>query len=265
MKAVFTVFLFVFFSFEGFTQVYEGSAKVSRWLKKERRIESSREDGGYLLFQGGLRKHNNSNRNDVFTGGYGNFNGVVGVNYGFRKQNTSFETGLGFVWQYHRGEHYLESIEKSFKTFGVYNAIFLPFVVKYDVPTGPSKKFRFGAMGSTNIFIHQIRNYKGSGRGKYVFDIYNPQDEPLHYNFDWIEPNIKVFLKVGIYAEVQVFKSSFLNFQVSKAISPWSYRTVSYDWEYGGESGTVVERIHIQGTMFELAYKLPLNIFSANK
>jgi len=265
-KLAFSGLLLFFFVFEGFGQHYfENEMLSTRSERREMRQKASVADGGYVLFQGGIRKHENARGKDVFTGGYGEYNGVVGVNYGYRLNNVSLETGLGFIWQYHRALHYIAPAEENMQTFGNYNSIFLPFVIKYDVPTGPSKKFRFGAMGSVNFLLHQTRQSTTHGRELYYFNYFNQRDKFLDYVYDWDSPMISGFFKAGLYAEFQIFKSSFLNLQFSRAISPWPLRTVTYEWQFKNDRGSFRDEFKIEGYMVEIAYKLPLNLLSVNK
>ncbi|WP_114748460.1 hypothetical protein [Pleomorphovibrio marinus] len=265
-KFVFWGLILMLFVMEGFGQrYYEPEVLSTRWERKKMRQEASVADGGYVLFQAGLRRHENAKGKDVFTGGYGEYNGVVGVNYGYRLNNASFETGLGFIWQYHSGTYFIAPAADYMQTFRNYNSVFLPLVLKYDVPTGPSKKFRFGAMGSLNLLLQQTRNTTSQGRGIYYFDYRSERDKFLDYKFNWDGPRVSGFFKAGVYAELQVFKSSFLNVQFSRAISAGPLRTVTYRWEYLNEKGVFNDDITIEGYMVEIAYKLPLNLFTETK
>jgi hypothetical protein len=87
----------------------------------------------------------------------------------------------------------------------------------------------------------------------------------LEYRFNWDSPRVSGFFKAGLFAEFQVFKSSFLNLQFSRAIAAGPIRTVTFNWEYNNDKGTFKDEIKIEGFMVEIAYKLPLNLFSANK
>ena len=266
LRIGFTGLIIMLFVLDGYGQrYYEKELLSTRLERKEMRQKASVADGGYVLFQGGLRRHENARGNDIFTGGYGEFNGVVGVNYGYRLKNASLETGLGFIWQDHSEIYFLETIGESLRTFGNYNSIFLPLVLKYDVPTGPSKKFRFGAMGSLNLLILQTRSWEQQGRGTHYFDYFNDRERYLQYKYYWDRPRISGFFKAGVYAEFQVFKSSFLNLQFSRAIAAGPLRNVTYEWEYQGQKGSFTDDLTIDGYMVEIAYKLPLNLFSATK
>jgi hypothetical protein len=266
LRVALTGMFLMVFVVDGFGQrYYEKELLSTRLERKEMRQKASVADGGYVLFQAGMRKHENSRGNDFVSGGYGEYNGVIGVNYGYRLNNASLETGLGFIWQYHSNSYFLEAAGESFWTYGNYNSIFLPLVLKYDVPTGPSKKFRFGAMGSLNFLLHQTRNRDQQGRGTYYFDYFNDRERYVQYKYYWDSPRISGFFKVGVYAEIQVFRSSFLNLQFSRAISAGPLRTVTYEWEYQGQKGSFTDEIEIHGYMLEIAYKLPLNLFSATR
>jgi len=251
---------------DGFGQrYYEKELLSTRLEKKELRQKSSVADGGYLLFQAGLRRHENAIGRDFFTGGYGDYNGVIGVNYGYRLNNVSLETGLGFIWHYHRGNYFIPPAADFMQTYGNYNSIFLPLVLKYDVPTGESKKFRFGAMGSVNFLLHQTRNSITEGRERYYFDYSNQQEKYLIHTYSSKSPKVSGFFKAGVYAEFQVFKSSFLNVQFSRAIPLGPVKSITYQWEYENDMGSFTDEIKIDGYMVEIAYKLPLNLFSATK
>ena len=242
---------------------YEEELLSTRLERKEMRQKASVADGGYMLIQGGLRKHENSRGNDIFTGGNGEFNGVVGVNYGYRINNSSLETGLGFIWHDHRGTYFFEEAGENFWTYGNYNSIFLPLVLKYDVPTGPYKKFRFGAMGSINILLYQTRTWDQQGRGIQYFDYFNDRDRFVEFKYYWDRSRISGFFKTGLYAEFQVFKSSFLNLQFSNVFAVSPLRTISYELDYQGQKGKFTDDLKIDGYVIEIAYKLPLNLFSA--
>lgn len=266
LKIAFTGLVFLGFVLDGFAQrYYEEELLSTRLERKESRQKASVADGGYVLFQGGLRKHENAEGNDIFYGGNGEFNGAVGVNYGYRLKNASLETGLGFIWHDHRGSYFLKEAGGNFRTYGNYNSIFLPLVLKYDVPTGPSKKFRFGAMGSLNILLYQTRIWGQLGKDIQYFDYFNDRDNYVEYKYYWDRPKISGFFKAGLYAEFQVFKSSFLNLQFSKAITLSPLRTITYEWEYQGQKGSFTDELKIDGYMFEIAYKLPLNLFSGTR
>lgn len=248
---------------QGFGQHYFSKELLStRSERKEMRQKASVADGAYLLFQGGLRKHENATSNDIFTGGYGEYNGVVGVNYGYMVNNASLETGLGFIWHYHSNLHYIEPASNNMQTYGNFNSIFLPIIVKYDVPTGPSKKFRFGVMGSINFLLHQTRKPIPQGREIYYFDYFNQRDNFVDYKYFIDGPSVSGFFKAGLYAEFQVFKSSFLNLQFSRAISASPGRTVQYQWEYKNVKGSFTDEFRIEGYMMEISYKFPLNLLT---
>lgn len=244
---------------------YEKEFLSTKLERKNLRQESSIADGGYLLFQGGLRKHPDSMTDDFITGGYGEYNGILGLNYGYRLSNASLETGLGFIWHYHRAAYFLAPAGENFFTYGNFNSILLPIVLKYDVPTGPSKKFRFGAIGSLNLLLLQTRNSEREGRGTYFFDYFDDRNRFVQYRYSWQSPRVSGFVKVGLYTEFQILGSSFLNLQFSRAIPAGSSRKVTYEWEFSGSKGTFTEDLKIGGYLLELAYKLPLNVLSTER
>ncbi len=265
-KLLFTGLMLLFFAPNSFGQYYyEQELLAAKLEKKEMRQKASVANGGYMLFQAGLRRHENAIGRDLFTSGYGDYNGIIGVNYGYRLNNASVETGLGFLWHYHRGEHFIPPATDFMQTYMKYNSIFLPLVLKYDVPTGESKKFRFGALGSINFLLLQTRNSITEGRERYYFDYRNQQEKFLIHSYFSESARVSGFFKAGVYAEFQIFKSSFLNIQFSRAIPLAPVKSTTYQWEYENASGSFLDEVRIDGYMVEVAYKLPFNLFSATK
>lgn len=264
---IFSISLFCINESLGQEKVKYFKSKNPIFTKVERktiRQELSVKDGPYLLFQGGLRQQKTSQSNDFFTGGYGEYNGIARGAYGYRINNTSFEVGIGFIWHGSKNFHDMNETGKQMATYSNFNSVFLPVGLKYDIPTGPKKKFRLGANASMNILLVQSRKPRPTNSGFYYFDIRKPNDV-VDYSYKIENKGVTGFLKIGFYTEFQIFKSSFLLFQVSKVISPSPQRTLSYKWKYEGQSGSFVDEVRIDGLLFELAYKLPLNIFHLEK
>lgn len=265
------IFIFVIFLFcikESLAQAkvkyFESkNSTLTKFERKTIRQELSVKDGPYLLFQGGLRKQKNAQTIDYFTGGYGEYNGIASGIYGYRMNNTSLEVGLGFVWHGNKNFHDMGETGKQMAAYSNFNSVFLPVGLKYDIPTGPKKKFRLGANASMNILLVQSRKPRPTNSGFYYFDIRKPNDI-VDYSYRIENKGVTGFLKMGFHTEFQIFKSSFLLFQVSKVISPSPQRTLSYKWKYEGQSGSFVDEVRIDGLLFELAYKLPLNILKSS-
>ncbi|MHA7130140.1 hypothetical protein [Algoriphagus namhaensis] len=236
---------------------------LTRSERKRLKQEASVADGGYILLQGGLRKHEGAQGNDYFTGGPGEYNGLVSGLYGYRMANLSLEAGLGFIWHDSRNNYPMPGTNRQIGAFANFNSIYLPIGLRYDVPTGARKKFRFGANASMNVLLHQTRNPRDTSSGYFYYQ-FRPVPDFAEYDYKIEKNGVTAFFKMGLHAEVQVFKTSFFVFQVSKVLSPSPHRTVYYDWEYSGQSGSFVDEVKIDGAAFEMAYKLPLNLFSWN-
>ncbi|MBN3582814.1 hypothetical protein JYB64_10500 [Algoriphagus aestuarii] len=236
--------------------------KLSSYEKRALRQSNSREDGPYLLFPVGLRKHNTTPGENLYLDIYGEMDGVVSGLYGFRKGNISWETGFGFIWHNSTIDHFLGNTGEKLQTYLNFNAGYIPLGFKYDVLLNDKKSIRVGAHASANIILFSTRK-PGPNR---TFHYSNSLGtENIYIDFQVDNKKLPAFFKVGLHSDIVVFKSSFLVIQGSYILTPTSFRTISYDWELGNESGSFQNEINIDGLMFEIAYKLPLNILKIEK
>lgn len=249
-----------------FAQVKDHAAYMANKLtpleKKDMRLKNSREDGPYLLFQFGIRKHNTTHGENIYFNIYGEMDGAVASTYGYRKNNLSIETGLGFIWHNSERVYLLGNPNDKLRTHLNFNSLYLPIGIRYDIPIKKDKGIRFGVHSSANIIVFSTEKpiygqnipFEKSFESKGVSFDYQIKNKP-----------IPSFFKIGIHTEFSIFKSSFLLIQGNYLISPYPYRIASYEWENQNQSGSFQDETKIDGWMFEIAYKLPLNIFHLEK
>ncbi len=246
-----------------FSQVKDHAAytanKLSSYEKRGLRYRASREDGPYFLFQAGLRKHNTTPGENIYFDIFGEMDGVVSGLYGYRNSNISLETGFGFIWHNSTINHFLGNTGKKLQTYLNFNAGYLPLGFKYDVPFNEKKSIRAGAHASANIILFSTKK-PSSGRSFHYSTSSGTENILIDFQVD--NKKFPTFFKVGLYSEIVAFKSSFLVIQGSYVLAPTTFRTISYSWQLGAESGSFQNEVKIDGWMFEIAYKLPLNIFN---
>ncbi|WP_157359728.1 hypothetical protein [Algoriphagus mannitolivorans] len=228
------------------------------------RQELSRENGPYLLFQGGMRKHSTDQENYFPLYRSSLYHGIVTGIYGYRINNTSFEVGMGFIWHVSRNLHELKGFEKSVPIYSNFNSINLPIGFRYDIPTGTKQNFRFGAHTSLNLLIHQTRKPRNPDILYHYFTQW-PSTDYVDYVVRIEDKGLTGFFKIGIHTEIKVFKSSSLLLQLSRAVSPSPSRVLNVNWKYQNQSGSFRDEVKLEGTIVELAYKLPLNILNPQK
>ncbi|MFC3417569.1 hypothetical protein [Algoriphagus hitonicola] len=234
--------------------------KLSTYEKRKLRQELSLQDGPYWGVQAGLRRHLSTNGNNIYLPISGEMDGIIQAIYGHRLGNVSLETGLGFSWHNSEILHQLGSLERNILTKANLNSLFLPLGVRYDIPVNSKKNIRVGAHASGNIIFHTTNRPSKNGPFPYYG---SSQTEGIAIDFKINEPNFKSFYKMGLHAELQLFKSSFLTLQVSHVLSaPSSLREITYSWTDGTQSGSFSNTIRIEGWLVEVAYKLPLSILN---
>lgn len=232
--------------------------KPTAYEKRKLRQSLSREDGMYLLAQAGLRRHLTTAGNNIYLPISGEMDGIIQAGLGYRLNNTSLETGLGFSWHNSEIPQALGSTEKLLLTKSNLNSIFIPLGLRYDIPINSKQSIRFGASASGNLIIHTTNKPSQEGNFPYYG---TTSSEGVQIDFSVSEPSVKSFFKVGLHAEFQIFKSSFLIIQGSHVLSaPNDLRTISYTWQDGSQSGSFDNTISMDGWLIEVAYKLPLSI-----
>ncbi|WBL41709.1 hypothetical protein PBT90_13200 [Algoriphagus halophytocola] len=263
-----TILLFVLFMIPNiiFSQVKDHAAytmnNLSSYEKRKLRYSESREDGKYFLFQAGLRKHKTTPGENLYFDINGELDGVVSGLYGFRKGNLSFETGFGFIWHNSTINHFLGNTGEKLETYVNFNSGYLPVGFRYDIPLDDKKSVRFGAHASANIILFSTDKPDEFGSTSYSK---TAGTENIYLDMQIEEKKFPAFFKVGLHSEIAIFKSSFLVIRGSYILSPTTYRTILYNWELNNESGSFRNETKIDGLIFEIAYKLPLNIFNLEK
>lgn len=232
--------------------------KPTAYEKRKLRQSLSREDGMYLIAQAGLRRHLTTEGNNLYLPISGEMDGIIQAGLGYRINNISLETGMGFIWHNSEITQPLGSSEKTLTTISNLNSIFIPLGLRYDIPINSKKTIRFGANASGNLIIHTTNKPSPEGN----FPYFGTSDtEGVQIEFAVLEPKLKTFFKVGLHGEFQVFKSSFLIIQGSHMLSASNHlRTISYTWVDGNQSGSFENKISLEGWLVEIAYKLPLSI-----
>ncbi|TFV94537.1 hypothetical protein E4S40_10990 [Algoriphagus kandeliae] len=235
-------------------------SNLSSFEKKKLRQERSGQDGNYLLFQGGLRRHLTTEGNNLYLPISGEMDGIVQGNLGYRIGNISMETGLGFIWHNSELEYQLGQSEKSIITKSNHNSIFLPLGFRYSIPLNNQQRLRIGAHAISNLILFSSDRPDPNRRFPYYG---SGSIEGVSIDFTVNEPKFKSFFKIGIHAEILAFKSSFLSIQASHVLSvPSTLRTITYQWEDGIQSGEFETQTSLNGWIVEFGYKLPLNILS---
>lgn len=254
--------VFQLFSCDLLAQVKNHAAytenQLSAFEKRQLRQQLSREGGSYLGVQAGLRRHLTTAGNNIYLPLSGEMDGILQGLYGHRLGNVSLETGLGFSWHNSEIPHPMGSSERVLITQANLNALFLPVGIRYDIPINSKKNIRVGAHASGNLILRTTNRPSASGD----FPYYGSNDtNGVDINFLLEEKNFKSFYKVGLHAELQVFKSSFLIIQAGHVLSaPNTLRKITYNWNDGTQSGSFSNAIRMEGWLVEIAYKLPLSI-----
>lgn len=134
----------------------------------------------------------------------------------------------------------------------------IPLTVKYDFEVGNKNRFRFGptftalyTLGTQGERL-TIGSIGGSGPdGEYNLNLRaNPSD-----------PKGEIFFNAGLFAEVPIFNSSFLNFKVSQNFGSPKVGLMDVTGEVNGQPVNFESSGTLNGFMLELGYKLPLNIW----
>jgi hypothetical protein len=141
------------------------------------------------------------------------------------------------------------------------NSIVVPVAIRYTIPVGERENFRFGANFTANWIAIALNGYNNSsGGGSYDWRGTVPPSDRLVYTWETDEKKARFFFQAGIHGEVQVFKSSFLMVQVSRAFMLGPAVIYNYQWTGIGQSGDFQVQSSIEGFMSEIAYRLPLQV-----
>lgn len=236
-------------------EISKGQKKAIRWGNQSEYHAMSHEDGPYLILNFGMRVDGKSTIPNVE---FANLSGNLGLGLGHRKGNFGYEYGLNVLYHSPESIIYIPSIDRSVYLNPYANSLIIPLVFRYDIPVGEKERFRFGANFTTNYIIGALNDRQSFGYGGDGGNNFNT--EPLKYT--WVDGDKKsrFFFKVGLHAELQFLNSSFLIFQASRAFTISPNRSFLVSWQAAGQNGNFEVESRIQGYMFELGYKIPLNV-----
>lgn len=219
MKNVILVFSLVLFAFPSFCQIQTNALKKAKRLTKREIYKSlSDENGYYFLPHFGMRY-----------GIYSEFSGnqdlslFYGLGVGFRRDNLSMESGLSF-FHHDSSPVYIEVYGRSLDITGSGSAnLVLPFIFRYDIPTGEDQNIRIGAFLKSNLTISGLNKGSQSRSGQ----IQSSDGELVDYQLELISRN-PIFFKTGIHSRIRVFKSSFLNLEIGQFFTFGSNRLYEF-------------------------------------
>lgn len=234
--------------------------RVARWHRQEQYQKMSREDGGYLFYNGGWRIESEP---DKVESSYSNWSGTHGLNYGYRKSNLSYEIGLNFIYHSPDDFFYIPELDHNVYSPSGINSLIVPIGIRFNVPVGEKEKFRFGANFGVNWIAIPLGRNNESGKGVYYWQGDVPASDRLVYTWEADQERSRFFFKAGIHGELQFLKSSFLILQVSRAFMLNPAVTFNYEWTGKGQEGSFQVDSVIDGYMFEIAYKIPLKVLGA--
>lgn len=251
MKRAFLSVCFLILGFSTFSQVQTNAIKkATRLTRGDYFKDLSNADGGYLFFNFGMRYHDKPNTEDLQ---FESLSGLFGANYGYRKRNLSFETGLQFYYHEWGDAKLATGLEPIRDIGGEKNTLVIPFLVRYDIPFSEDQNFRFGANFSVNWLSFPLNNEYLSGE-----TTLSNGDKTIVLSYD-SEKKSPFFFKTGIHGRLRFLKSAFWMFQVSKAFTFGPNRTYTF-YQGGKEYGTYGARIN--GFIWEMGYVLPLQVLS---
>lgn len=262
-KSVLGLFLILITASVGLAQGYSSNQrKAIRWENRDRFREISKEDGSYLLFNGGLRRHEDFDQSIIDSfGNYNHINGNYGIHFGARRKNFSYDLGVNYYYHSQILIQTLPLLDDKLTIGSRMNTFVMPVSIKYDIVVGNKEKVRFGANFFTNwIMFHIFEHRTNSGASSNHLD--NFTEEPGKINYTWRTEDKKgrFFFKSGIHGEFLVLNSSFLLIQLSRAFVLRPTRTLVFNWESQGFEGEFRDIRKIDGYMLEISYKLPMNV-----
>ncbi|MEB2776445.1 hypothetical protein SYJ56_14070 [Algoriphagus sp. D3-2-R+10] len=217
------------------------------------------EDGLYFMLYGGLRRRENPLSYDfIYSNTSGNFQAVVGYNYG----RFSIESGYGNFSYNANYQIDFDGVNALIMNWEKYDMSVVPITLKYHIPINDSQTIRFGPSFSTFFALKNQSNswftssFSGSNgtvnhRYYYAGNAYSDR-ELTHSRF--------VF-NAGLFVEASVFNSSFLTFKISRNFGSPDFVKIKADYLIDGTQVHIESVGNINGFMMELGYKLPLKVF----
>lgn len=213
-------FLACFLGIPAFSQVQTNALKkASRINRGEYYRDLSNADGGYLFVNFGVRYRDATE----YGGRQFEYNSYMhGVNYGYRKNNLSLETGLQFFYHTTGNLRLTPEINFNWALTGEKNSPVIPFSVRYDIPFGEEQNFRFSASFSANGIVMPLNREYLDGK----IPVSSGDDQfKLTYDSRRTSP---FFFKAGLHGRLILLKSSFWIFQMSRSFSLGSNREYNF-------------------------------------
>lgn len=231
--------------------------KAIRWNNKSEYKKLSEEDGDYLLFNFGVRKHEAIDFSNLI---YENLSGVLGLNYGVTRSNLGYEIGLDFIYHNNENEIYVPEIDQKFYVNRKINSLVVPLTVRYNIPLDASQRVRFGANFSVNWIAMPMHRSHLNGTGI----VYSDNYESGQVRYSW-ENELKssFFFKAGIHFKLKFLNSSYMILQTSQAFTFGPNRRFNFDWLSGDAQGEFHVDSRIDGFIGEIGYVIPLYVLGA--
>lgn len=238
--------------FKGRTKEEKEAAKLEKQDQKTARRESAWGDGVYLSIAGGLRFRPGSER--VPNLGFSHITGGYQYLLGYTKGRFSVETGYGRQLAYNR----LQIPGDVVQTQQGYSVGAIPLRVRYHKIIGEKNRLRLGSSlaGLVTLGTRGLSNIGQAGGNGNGFTVYRLDSTPLEQT-----SRGKVFFNAGLFAELAVFNSSMLTFNMSRnfgspSVGRENIRGTIYGRPIDQElTGT------LDGWLLEVGYKIPLTRF----
>ncbi len=238
--------------FKGRTKEEKEAAKLEKLDQKTARRESAWGDGVYLSIAGGLRFRPRSER--VPNLGFSHITGGYQYLLGYTKGRFSVETGYGRQLAYNR----LQIPGDVVQTQQGYSVGAIPLRVRYHKIIGEKNRLRLGSSlaGLVTLGTRGLSNIGQAGGNGNGFTVYRLDSTPLEQT-----SRGKVFFNAGLFAELAVFNSSMLTFNMSRnfgspSVGRENIRGTIYGRPIDQElTGT------LDGWLLEVGYKIPLTRF----
>jgi hypothetical protein len=238
--------------FKGRTQEEKDAFRLSRVDRKEERRKSAWGDGVYLSIAGALRFRPTSER--VPNLGFSHITSGYQYLLGYTRGRFSLESGYGRQLAY----NHLQIPGEVVQTQQGYSLGTIPLRVRYHKIIGEKNRLRLGSSvaGLVTLGTRGLSNIgQGGGNGN-GFIVYRLESTPLEQTSQG-----KIFFNAGLFAELAVFNSSMLTFNMSRNFgSPRVGRENITGTIYGRPINQELTGT-LDGWLLEVGYKIPLTRF----
>ncbi|WP_194774498.1 hypothetical protein [Pararhodonellum marinum] len=226
--------------------------------EKENKRKAALENGLYVIGYAGLRLKSNARPNpDFYTNLSGTFAGALGYKFG----GFSLETGYGVMYANNDIQIDFEDVTALIMDRDAYQVNHIPLTLKYDLPIGEKQTKRMGVSLGAHFIVDNTTSRSLVSRFNGSTTINGNR-----YNYNGIfvsDPNVGfdgVFYKTGLFLELPIFNSSFLNLQVARNFgSPVTGRRFG-EYSINGVRRRLLAESSLDGFIFEMAYRLPLKV-----